>query len=49
VCAVCALCGLLAFIGLRASLGSAANKQLATYSQVVKLAPRVANVTITLP
>ena len=49
VCAVFALCGLLAFVGLRASLGSAANKQLAAYSQVVKLAPRVANVTITLP
>jgi type VI secretion system protein ImpK len=47
--AVFALCGLLAFIGLRAQLSHTAAQQLAGYSQIVKLAPRAAHVTITLP
>jgi type VI secretion system protein ImpK len=49
VVSVFALGGLLGFIGLRAHLSRAADQQLAAYSQVVKLAPRAANVTITLP
>ena len=49
VTAMFALCGLLAFVGLRASLSHSVQRQLAGYAQVVKLAPRVANVTITLP
>jgi type VI secretion system protein ImpK len=49
VAAVFALCGLLAFIGLRSSLAHATERQLAAYGQLVKLAPPVANVTITLP
>jgi type VI secretion system protein ImpK len=47
--AVFALCGLLAFLGLRARLSQRAERQLAAYTNVVKLAPRSAHVTITLP
>ncbi len=49
VAAVFALGGLLAFLGLRAQLSHGTEQQLAGYAQVVKLAPRAANVTITLP
>ncbi|MED5618030.1 type IVB secretion system protein IcmH/DotU [Ideonella sp. BN130291] len=49
VVSVFALGGLLAFIGLRAHLARSTGEQLAAYSQLVKLAPRAANVTITLP
>jgi type VI secretion system protein ImpK len=49
VVAVFALGGLLAFVGLRAHLSRSTEQQLAGYSQVVKLAPRAAHVTITLP
>jgi len=47
--AVFALCGLLAFVGLRTLLDRNTEAQLAGYSQLVKLAPRAAHVTITLP
>jgi type VI secretion system protein ImpK len=49
VAAVFALCGVLAFVGLRASLSRGVRQQIDGYAQVVKLAPRAANVTITLP
>lgn len=49
VAAVFALCGLLAFIGLRSMLAHQTRQQLAAYDQLVKLAPPAANVTITLP
>ena len=48
-CALFAVCGLGAFIGLRASLASESRERLAGYSDLVKLAPRPAYVTITLP
>lgn len=47
--AVFALCGMLAFVGLRGLLTRSTERQLASYAQVVKLAPRAAHVTITLP
>ena len=47
--AVFALAGLGAYVGLRASLGHATSGALAGYNDVIKLAPRAANVTITLP
>ena len=43
------LLGLLAFTGLRWQLGRATEADLAPYQDVVKLAPPVAHVTITLP
>jgi type VI secretion system protein ImpK len=46
---VMALMGLLGFIGLREYLGRETNAMLGGYQQIVKLAPRMANVTITLP
>ena len=49
VAAVFALCGLLAFVGLRASLARDTEQGLAAYSELVKLAPKMAHVTITLP
>ena len=47
--AVLALCGLLAFLGLRWSLERKTQSDLMAYSQVVRLAPQSANITITLP
>ena len=49
VVSVVALGALLAFIGLRGHLERRTQQQLAGYVDVVKLAPRAANVTITLP
>lgn len=49
IASVIALMGVLGFIGLRAYLDHETGKTLAGYQQVVKLAPRMANVTITLP
>jgi type VI secretion system protein ImpK len=46
---VFALAGLLAFLGLRWTLERKTQSDLAAYSQVVKLAPQSANITITLP
>ena len=47
--AVFALAGLGAYVGLRASLGNTTSAALAGYNDVIKLAPRAASVTITLP
>ena len=47
--AVFALAGLAAFVGFRASLGHATRTSLAGYNDMVKLPPRAASVTITLP
>ena len=46
---VFALAGLLAFLGLRWTLERKTQSDLSAYSQVVKLAPQSANITITLP
>lgn len=44
-----ALFGLLAFLGLRWVLDSQTDKRIAPYAEIVKLAPRAANFTISLP
>ena len=49
VASVFALLGMLAFIGLRWHLSRSTGQDLAPYTQIVRLAPQAANVTITLP
>jgi type VI secretion system protein ImpK len=49
IASVMALMGILGFIGLRAYLDHETDQTLNGYQQIVKLAPRMANVTITLP
>jgi type VI secretion system protein ImpK len=44
-----ALLGLLAFMGLRWMLDAQTDKRIAPYANIVKLAPRAANFTVTLP
>ena len=44
-----ALAGLGAYLGFRTSLGRGTETSLAAYNDLVKLPPRAANVTITLP
>jgi len=39
----------LGYIGLRTSLNHGTEQQVAAYNDIVKLAPRQANLTITLP
>jgi type VI secretion system protein ImpK len=46
---VFALAGLCAYIGIRATLGHATTVAMANYNDLVKMPPRAANVTITLP
>jgi type VI secretion system protein ImpK len=46
---VFALAGLAAYVGFRAKLSSDTEAALASYNDLVKLPPRAANVTITLP
>lgn len=46
---VFAFAGMAAFVGFRAMLGNDTDKTLAAYNDLVKLPPRAANVTITLP
>lgn len=46
---VFALMGLLAFVGLRWSLARTTTAELAAYQQLIKLPPRAAHLTITLP
>lgn len=46
---VFALAGLGAYLGFNAMLSSDTDKALAAYNDLVKLPPRAANVTITLP
>jgi type VI secretion system protein ImpK len=47
--AVFALAGLGAYIGMRASLAHSTDQSLAGYNDMIKLPPRAASVTITLP
>ena len=49
MCALFAVIGLAAYIGLESSLSRDTQNTLAGYSDLVKLAPRPAHVTITLP
>lgn len=49
VCAVFALMGVAVFTGLRASLNNDTHNAMAAYADLVKLAPRPASLTITLP
>ncbi len=49
IASVFALMGALAFSGLRWELGRSTEHELASYRDVVKLAPQAAQVTITLP
>nr|WP_229423821.1 type IVB secretion system protein IcmH/DotU [Massilia frigida] len=49
LCSVFGLICILGYIGLRASLGKTTEERMAGYNDVVKLAPRAANLTITLP
>jgi type VI secretion system protein ImpK len=39
----------LGYVGLRTSLGRTSEARMNAYSDVVKMAPRAANLTITLP
>ena len=49
LCSVFALAGLCAFLGFRTALAHETDGALASYNDLVKLPPRSANVTITLP
>jgi type VI secretion system protein ImpK len=49
LCSVFALICVLGYIGLRASLTRHTEQQVQAYNDVVRLAPRQANITITLP
>jgi len=49
LCSVFALIAALGYIGLRGMLGHSTETSMSAYNDVVKLAPRQANLTITLP
>ncbi|CUI03709.1 type IVB secretion system protein IcmH/DotU [Massilia sp. P8910] len=49
LCSVFGLICILGYIGLRASLTKSTDARMAAYNDVVKLAPRAATLTITLP
>lgn len=49
LCSVFALICIVGYIGLRASLGKNTEQRMAAYNDVIKLAPKAANLTITLP
>ena len=49
LCSVFALICMLGYVGLRAMLGKTTEQTMAGYNDVVKLAPKAANLTITLP
>ena len=49
LCSVFGLICLLGYVAMRGALGSSTEKSIASYSDVVKLAPKAANLTITLP
>jgi type VI secretion system protein ImpK len=49
LCGVFALAGLGAYLGYRNALGHETDRALARYNDLIKLPPRSANVTITLP
>jgi type VI secretion system protein ImpK len=49
LCSVFALICALGYLALRGTLGSTTETTLSAYNDVVKLAPKQANLTITLP
>ena len=49
ICSVFALLGLVAFLGMNTVLARSTNAMLGDYTDLVKLAPRAANITISLP
>jgi type VI secretion system protein ImpK len=49
LCSVFALICALGYLGLRTSLNSNTANKMNAYNDIVKLAPRAANLTITLP
>ena len=49
LCSVFGLICILGYIGLRTSLGRTSEARMNAYNDVVKMAPRAANLTITLP
>jgi type VI secretion system protein ImpK len=49
LCGVFALAGLGAYLGYRSALGHETDRALVSYNDLIKLPPRSANVTITLP
>ena len=49
LCSVFALICALGYIGLRGMLGNTTKNSMNAYNDVVKLAPKQANLTITLP
>jgi type VI secretion system protein ImpK len=49
LCSVFALIGALGFVSLRASLNRQTQARMSAYNNIVKMAPRAANLTITLP
>ena len=49
LCSVFGLICILGYIGLRASLSKTTEGTMSAYNDVVKLAPKAANLTITLP
>ncbi|HWW69235.1 MAG TPA: DotU family type IV/VI secretion system protein, partial [Duganella sp.] len=49
LCSVFALIAALGYIGLRSMLGHGTETSMSAYNDVVKLAPKQANLTITLP
>ncbi|WP_229477177.1 MULTISPECIES: type IVB secretion system protein IcmH/DotU [Massilia] len=49
LCSVFGLICILGYIGLRTSLNKSTDERMSAYNDVVKLAPRAANLTITLP
>ncbi len=49
LCSVFALIGALGYMGLRTMLGKSTETSMNAYNDIVKLAPRSANLTITLP
>ena len=49
LCSVFALVCALGYMGLRTTLSKTTTQQMSAYNDVVKLAPKSANLTITLP
>jgi type VI secretion system protein ImpK len=49
LCGVFALAGLGAYLGYRSALGHETDRALVSYNDLIRLPPRSANVTITLP
>nr|WP_229422091.1 MULTISPECIES: type IVB secretion system protein IcmH/DotU [Massilia] len=49
LCSVFGLICILGYVGLRTSLNKSTDERMSAYNDVVKLAPRAANLTITLP